>query len=49
MKLHVGCGEKIFPGWTNLDIDKQTTYIIIKKFGYETSCWLWGKNFSRMD
>ena len=21
MKLHVGCGEKIFPGWTNLDID----------------------------
>ena len=21
MKLHVGCGEKIFSGWTNLDID----------------------------
>ena len=21
MKLHVGCGSKIFPGWTNLDID----------------------------
>ena len=21
MKLHVGCGEKIFPSWTNLDID----------------------------
>ena len=19
MKLHVGCGSKIFPGWTNLD------------------------------
>ena len=22
MKLHVGCGSKIFPGWTNLDIDE---------------------------
>ncbi len=22
MKLHIGCGEKIFPGWTNLDIDE---------------------------
>ena len=21
MKLHVGCASKIFPGWTNLDID----------------------------
>ena len=21
MKLHIGCGDVIIPGWTNLDID----------------------------
>ncbi|OLB92345.1 MAG: hypothetical protein AUH25_00755 [Thaumarchaeota archaeon 13_1_40CM_38_12] len=30
MKLHIGCGQKLLPGWTNLDIDDDLVGVDIK-------------------